>query len=46
MVICHHGVRSAQLTAWLRSQGWDNIYSMDGGLAAFAREIDPSIGTY
>jgi rhodanese-related sulfurtransferase len=46
VVICHHGIRSAQLTAWLRSQGWDNIYSMDGGLAAFAREIDPSIGTY
>ena len=46
IVICHHGIRSAQVTAWLRSQGWDNIYSMDGGLAAFAREIDPSIGTY
>ncbi len=46
VVLCHHGVRSAQVTAWLRQQGWTQSYSMAGGLDAWAHEIDPSIGTY
>ncbi len=46
VVVCHHGVRSAEVTAWLRKHGWQNVYSMEGGLAAFASEIDPSIGQY
>jgi rhodanese-related sulfurtransferase len=46
VVLCHHGVRSAQVTAWLRQMGWKNVYSMAGGLAAYAMQIDASIGTY
>jgi rhodanese-related sulfurtransferase len=46
IVICHHGIRSALVTAWLRNEGWKNVFSMDGGLAAYARHIDPSIGSY
>lgn len=46
VVICHHGVRSAQVTAWLRQQGWTNVLSMAGGIDAYAQEVDPSIGTY
>jgi len=46
VVICHHGVRSAQVTMWLRQQGWRNVYNMAGGIAAWALEIDPSVGHY
>lgn len=46
IVICHHGIRSALVTAWLRQHGWNRVFSMEGGLAAYAREIDPSIGSY
>ncbi len=46
IVFCHHGMRSAQVTAWLRQQGWQHVTSMAGGVAAWAQEIDPSIGTY
>ena len=46
VVFCHHGMRSAQVTAWLRQQGWTNVTSMAGGVAAWAQEIDPTIGTY
>jgi rhodanese-related sulfurtransferase len=46
IVICHHGIRSALVTAWLRNEGWKNVFSMDGGLAAYARHIDPSVGSY
>lgn len=46
VVFCHHGMRSAQVTAWLLGQGWTNVANMDGGIDAWAREIDQSVGTY
>lgn len=46
VVFCHHGRRSAQVTAWLRQQGWLNTLNMEGGIAAYADEVDPTIGFY
>jgi len=46
IAFCHHGMRSAQVTAWLRQQGWTNVVNMTGGIDAWARAIDPTIGTY
>ncbi len=46
VVICHHGNRSAQVTAWLLSQGWETVYNLAGGIDAYARQVDPTIGTY
>lgn len=46
VVMCHHGVRSAQVTAWLRQQGWTNVFNLTGGIDAYAREIDPKVGHY
>jgi rhodanese-related sulfurtransferase len=46
VVFCHHGIRSAQVAAWLAHEGWQNVFSMAGGIAAYAREIDPSVGNY
>ena len=46
VVMCHHGVRSAQVVAWLSQQGWTNVINLAGGIDAWASEVDPSIGTY
>ncbi len=46
IVMCHHGVRSANVTGWMRQNGWLNVYSLAGGIAAYADEIDSSVGTY
>ena len=46
VVMCHHGVRSAQVTAWMQQQGWQNVASLRGGIGAYAAEIDPSVGVY
>ena len=46
VVFCHTGVRSAQVTAWLKSLGWLNVWSMAGGIDAYARRIDSTIGIY
>jgi rhodanese-related sulfurtransferase len=46
VVMCHHGVRSAQVTAWMQQKGWQNVVSLRGGIAEYAEEIDPSVGVY
>ncbi|MFZ0545004.1 MAG: rhodanese-like domain-containing protein [Candidatus Promineifilaceae bacterium] len=46
VAFCHTGVRSGQVTMWLRQQGWANVLSMAGGINAYARQIDPDVGIY
>ena len=45
-VMCHHGNRSAQVTAWLAQQGWKNVFNVRGGIDEYARMIDQSVGFY
>ena len=45
-VLCHHGTRSAQVTGWLAQQGWQNVFNVRGGIDAYARQIDQSVGFY
>ncbi len=45
-VLCHTGVRSAQVSGWLAAQGWKNISSVAGGIDAYARSVDPGVGMY
>ncbi|WP_142850287.1 rhodanese-like domain-containing protein [Telmatospirillum sp. J64-1] len=46
VVICHHGVRSLHMTAWLRRNGFDNAINLRGGIDAWAREIDRGMSLY
>jgi adenylyltransferase/sulfurtransferase len=34
LLVCAHGVRSRALAEWLRAQGRDNVWSLQGGLEA------------
>ena len=45
-VICHHGNRSMQVTAWLSQQGWKNVVNVHGGIDAYARQVDQTVGLY
>jgi rhodanese-related sulfurtransferase len=45
-VMCHHGNRSGQVTAWLARQGWKNVFNVRGGIDAYARQVDKSVGLY
>ncbi|MDP1713674.1 MAG: rhodanese-like domain-containing protein [Anaerolineales bacterium] len=45
-VICHHGNRSMQVTGWLAQQGYKNVFNVSGGIDAYARKVDPSVGFY
>jgi len=46
LILCHHGVRSAQAAAWLSSHGWGRAFSVAGGIDAYARKVFPAVGTY
>ena len=45
-VMCHHGNRSGQVTAWLAQQGWKNVFNVRGGIDEYARTVDQSVGFY
>ncbi len=46
VVVCHHGVRSANAMAFLNEQGWTNLSNLEGGIHAWALEIDPNMAQY
>ena len=46
LVLCHHGIRSAQVAGWLSAQGWTRAFSVAGGIDEYARQVDPSVGSY
>ena len=46
VVMCHHGVRSAKVAVWMMQNGWKNVSSLAGGIAAYSLQIDPSVGKY
>ena len=46
LVLCHHGVRSLQVVAWLRRQGIKDCYSVAGGIDRWSCEVDGSVPRY
>lgn len=46
VVMCHHGMRSAQMCQWLMHQGFTDVKNLAGGIAAYAAHVDPSVPQY
>ena len=46
VVICHHGSRSQMVVDFLRNAGFDNAVNLDGGIEAWAYEIDQTMPRY
>ena len=46
VVICHHGVRSYQVAAYLLNAGFAEVFSLAGGVAAWADQVDPAMPRY
>lgn len=44
--MCHTGVRSMNVTAWLHSQDYTNVHNLTGGIHAWSLEIDPDVPMY
>jgi rhodanese-related sulfurtransferase len=45
-VISDHGVRSAQVTMWLRRKGWRHTVNVRGGFQAWQREVKGRVDTH
>ncbi|WP_113887401.1 rhodanese-like domain-containing protein [Roseiarcus fermentans] len=46
VVMCHHGGRSRMIVGFLRRAGFDNAVNLEGGIDAWAREVDQSVRRY
>ena len=47
VIYCHHGIRSANVAQYLYAQGGPtNLYNLDGGINAWARDIEPEMAVY
>lgn len=46
LVLCHHGVRSAQMCQWLIQQGFTKVKNIAGGIDAYSLRVDPAIERY
>lgn len=45
VILCRSGGRSAMITNFLNSAGYD-AYNLEGGILRYSKEIDPSIPCY
>jgi rhodanese-related sulfurtransferase len=46
LVLCHHGMRSAQMCQWLVSCGFTQVKNITGGIEAYAVLVDPTLPRY
>lgn len=46
IVMCHHGLRSANFCSFLAQQGFSKVRNLDGGIDAYSKNVDSSIPTY
>ena len=46
VVICHHGMRSLQVTNFLRAHGFDLAQNLSGGVDSWAQVIDFTMPRY
>lgn len=46
VILCHHGIRSMNVTAWLRGQGFEQAQSVRGGIDAWSVEVDSALKRY
>jgi monothiol glutaredoxin len=43
---CHHGVRSLEAARRVLSQGYRNVFNLNGGIDAWSVQVDPTVPRY
>lgn len=46
IVICHHGIRSRAVAAYLANNDFNRVINLSGGIDAWAKQVDHSMATY
>jgi rhodanese-related sulfurtransferase len=46
VVVCHHGMRSAQVAMYLARMGFEHVSNLNGGIDAWSLTADPATPRY
>ena len=46
VVICHHGIRSRSVAAYLASNDFNRVINLSGGIDEWAKHVDHTMATY
>ena len=46
VVMCHHGMRSAQIAMYLARMGFARVANLSGGIEEWSLTVDPSVPRY
>jgi rhodanese-related sulfurtransferase len=46
VIICHHGIRSAQVALYLARTGFERVANMIGGIDRWSQTVDESVPRY
>ena len=46
VVYCHHGIRSLHTAMYLADAGFETLYNLQGGIDAWAAQIDENMARY
>lgn len=46
VTVCHHGYRSLQAAIFLMSHGFEKVLNLEGGIQAWANQVDPLMVQY
>jgi rhodanese-related sulfurtransferase len=46
VVMCHHGIRSANVCMFLLRNGFEKVINLDGGIDLWSKEVDANVPLY
>lgn len=46
VIFCHHGMRSLHVLQYLEAKGFENAVNLNGGIHAWATDVDPNVTKY
>jgi rhodanese-related sulfurtransferase len=46
IVMCHHGIRSANVCLFLLRNGFEKVFNLDGGIDLWSKEVDAEVPRY
>lgn len=46
VVMCHHGIRSANVCMYLVQNGFENVSNLEGGIDSWSVDVDKSVPRY
>lgn len=46
VVMCHHGIRSANVCMYLARNGFENVSNLEGGIDFWSIEVDENVPRY